>query len=404
MSTKEKVKVTPTDEKKSGGIVKKLKTMGPAAIVTAAFIGPGTVTTASIAGANYGYALIWAMVFSVFATIILQEMAARLGIVTRKGLGEALREQFENPVAKMISIFLVVSAIGIGCAAYETGNILGGALGLQAVTGISMNIWGPLMGIGAFILLYTGSYKLVEKFLVGLVVAMSLIFITTGIIVRPDLSLIAQGLIPSVPEGSLLTVIALIGTTVVPYNLFLHASTVQERYAGITELSDMRKENAVGIILGGLISICVVITSAAAADGSLEEVNSAADMAQQLEPLLGSWAKTFMGIGLFAAGITSAVTAPLAAAYATRGLLGWKGNLKDGKFRGVWMLVLFTGVIFSAISYNPVQLIEFAQVANGITLPVIAIFLLYIMNKPLLLGSNRNSMRQNLFGILVILV
>jgi len=136
MSTKEKVKVTPTDEKKSGGIVKKLKTMGPAAIVTAAFIGPGTVTTASIAGANYGYALIWAMVFSVFATIILQEMAARLGIVTRKGLGEALREQFENPVAKMISIFLVVSAIGIGCAAYETGNILGGALGLQAVTGI----------------------------------------------------------------------------------------------------------------------------------------------------------------------------------------------------------------------------------------------------------------------------
>jgi Mn2+/Fe2+ NRAMP family transporter len=196
----------------------------------------------------------------------------------------------------------------------------------------------------------------------------------------------------------------LIGTTVVPYNLFLHASTVQERYKNYSQLSDMRVENAVGIILGGIISMCIVITSAAASDGSLSEVNSASDMAQQLEPLLGSWAKNFMGIGLFAAGITSAVTAPLAAAYTTKGMLGWKDNLRDIKFRIVWMLVLFAGVLFSAVSFNPVQLIEFAQVANGITLPIIAFFLLYIMNKPLLLGTNANSKRQNIVAILVIAV
>jgi Mn2+/Fe2+ NRAMP family transporter len=166
----------------------------------------------------------------------------------------------------------------------------------------------------------------------------------------------------------------------------------------------MRIENAVGIILGGIISICIVITSAAAADGSLTDIKSASDMAQQLEPLLGSWAKIFMGIGLFAAGITSAVTAPLAAAYATKGILGWKNDLKAAKFRAVWMIVLFAGVLFSAVSFNPVQLIEFAQIANGITLPIIAIFLLYIMNKPMLLGSNRNSTRQNILAIIVILV
>src|SRR6056297_50100 len=404
MSTKEKVKVTPTDEKKSGGIVKKLKTMGPAAIVTAAFIGPGTVTTASIAGANYGYALIWAMVFSVFATIILQEMAARLGIVTRKGLGEALREQFENPVAKMISIFLVVSAIGIGCAAYETGNILGGALGLQAVTGISMNIWGPLMGIGAFILLYTGSYKLVEKFLVGLVVAMSLIFITTAIIVKPDLSLIAKGLIPSVPEGSLFIVIALIGTTVVPYNLFLHASAVQERWKDASGIKESKADILVSMILGGLITMAVIITASAAFFGTGIAITNAGEMAQQLEPLLGSWDKNIFAFGLFSAGLSSAVTAPLAAAYATSGALGWKKDMKDKKFRIIWMTVLAIGIIFSGLGLKPISAIIFAQVANGILLPIIAVFLLYIMNNKKRLKEHVNSKTSNVLGFIVVLV
>ncbi len=404
MSTKEKVKVTPTEEEKSGGIVKKLKTMGPAAIVTAAFIGPGTVTTASIAGANYGYALIWAMVFSVFATIILQEMAARLGIVTRKGLGEALREQFENPVAKMISIFLVVSAIGIGCAAYETGNILGGALGLQAVTGISMNIWGPLMGIGAFILLYTGSYKLVEKFLVGLVVAMSLIFITTAIIVKPDLSLIAKGLIPSVPEGSLFIVIALIGTTVVPYNLFLHASAVQERWKDASGIKESKADILVSMILGGLITMAVIITASAAFFGTGIAITNAGEMAQQLEPLLGSWAKNIFAFGLFSAGLSSAVTAPLAAAYATSGALGWKKDMKDKKFRIIWMTVLAIGIIFSGLGLKPISAIIFAQVANGILLPIIAVFLLYIMNNKKRLKEHVNSKTSNVLGFIVVLV
>ena len=389
------------------------KYFGPSTLVAAAFIGPGTVTVCTLAGVRSGYMLLWALVFSIIATIILQEMTGRLGIITRKGFGEAIREELGHPLIRIIGILLVMSAIVIGNIAYEGGNISGAVLGWEeffvvldlTINGVTLKLTSVLIGAVAFGLLYSGNFKHIVNVMTILVGIMSIVFVTTAVVISPDISAILSGMfIPQASADEFLTVIALIGTTVVPYNLFLHASTVQERYAGITELSDMRKENAVGIILGGLISICVVITSAAAADGSLEEVNSAADMAQQLEPLLGSWAKTFMGIGLFAAGITSAVTAPLAAAFATKGLLGWKGNLKDGKFRGVWMLVLFTGVIFSAISYNPVQLIEFAQVANGITLPVIAIFLLYIMNKPLLLGSNRNSMRQNLFGILVILV
>ena len=357
--------------------------------------------------------LLWALLFSIAATVILQEMTGRLGIITRKGFGEAIREQLTNPIIKVAGILLVFSAIVIGNIAYEGGNISGAVLGWEeffvgldmSINGLTVRLTSLVVGAIAFWLLFSGNFKRIVNVMTVLVGLMSIVFVTTAIVIQPDIGAILKGLfIPQASPDEFLTVIALIGTTVVPYNLFLHASTVQERYSHFSQLSDMRVENAVGIILGGIISMCVVITSAAAADGSLAEVQSAADMARQLEPLLGSWAKTFMGMGLFAAGITSAVTAPLAAAYAAKGLLGWNDSLKDPRFRVIWMLVLLIGVFFSATSFDPVQLIEFAQVANGITLPVIAVFLLYIMNKPMLLGTNRNTTRQNVLGIIVILV
>ncbi|MCH2451289.1 MAG: divalent metal cation transporter [Gracilimonas sp.] len=389
------------------------KYFGPSTLVAAAFIGPGTVTVCTLAGVRSGYMLLWALLFSIAATVILQEMTGRLGIITRKGFGEAIREQLTNPIIKVAGILLVFSAIVIGNIAYEGGNISGAVLGWEeffvgldmSINGLTVRLTSLVVGAIAFWLLFSGNFKRIVNVMTVLVGLMSIVFVTTAIVIQPDIGAILKGLfIPQASPDEFLTVIALIGTTVVPYNLFLHASTVQERYSHFSQLSDMRVENAVGIILGGIISMCVVITSAAAADGSLAEVQSAADMARQLEPLLGSWAKTFMGMGLFAAGITSAVTAPLAAAYAAKGLLGWNDSLKDPRFRVIWMLVLLIGVFFSATSFDPVQLIEFAQVANGITLPVIAVFLLYIMNKPMLLGTNRNTTRQNVLGIIVILV
>lgn len=389
------------------------KYFGPSTLVAAAFIGPGTVTVCTLAGVRSGYVLLWALLFSIIATIVLQEMTGRLGIITQKGFGEAIREQLGHPILKIAGMLLVLSAIVVGNIAYEGGNISGAVLGWEeffvgldvSVSGFTIRLTSVLIGLIAFWLLFSGNFKRIVNVMTALVGIMSVVFVTTAIVIQPDLGAIFKGLfIPVATPDEFLTVIALIGTTVVPYNLFLHASTVQERYRSYSQLHEMRIENAVGIILGGLISICIVITSAAASDGSLSEINSASDMARQLEPLLGSWAKIFMGIGLFAAGITSAVTAPLAAAYATRGMFGWKNDLKDTKFRAVWMIVLFSGVIFSAVSFNPVQLIEFAQIANGITLPVIAIFLLFIMNKPMLLGSNRNSTGQNIMAVIVIAV
>ncbi|MFV1883740.1 MAG: Nramp family divalent metal transporter [Balneola sp.] len=388
------------------------KYFGPSTLVTAAFIGPGTVTVCTLAGVRSGYILLWAILFSVIATIVLQEMAARLGVVTRQGFGEAIRKELNQPIIKGVAIFLVLGAIVIGNAAYEGGNISGAVLGFEElffdfgthVNGIYISASPLIIGLIAFALLITGSSKIIERFLIGLVLMMSLVFLTTAFVTSPDLGEIVRGLlIPSASSDQILTVVALIGTTVVPYNLFLHASIVQKKYREVSQLGDLRRENMTAVILGGIISISIIITSAATLFGD-RTINSAADMASQLEPLLGSWSGYFLGAGLFAAGISSAITAPLAAAYAAKGILGWEEGLRSKKFKSVWMGILFIGVLFSMFGINPVQVIQFAQIANGILLPLIAIFLLYLVNKKSLLGDYINSRAQNLFGIVVVLV
>lgn len=388
------------------------KYFGPSTLVTAAFIGPGTVTVCTLAGVNSGYTLLWALLFSVVATIVLQEMTARLGLVTQKGFGEAIRRELKNPTIRVFGIALVLGAIVIGNAAYEGGNISGAVLGWNEILpsmniiieGIEFRIVPLLLGGIAFWLLYSGNFKRIQNFLVGLVVIMSIVFFTTAIMIGPDLSEIITGLlIPKASAGEMLTVIALIGTTVVPYNLFLHASAVQQKYNDPKQLSDLRKENIVAIILGGVISMCIVITSAASGMNG-NSIKNAADMAIQLEPLLGSWSTYFLGMGLVAAGISSAITAPLAAAFAAKGILGWEVDIKHPKFKTVWILILFIGVVFSMLNFNPVSIIQFAQIANGILLPLVAIFLMYIVNRKELLGNYVNSRVQNILGIIVIVV
>ncbi len=384
-------------------ISNRLRSIGPGAMVAAAFIGPGTVTTASVTGAKFGYALVWTIVFSIVATIILQEMSARLGIVSREGLGEALREQFNSPLLSTLSIALVVSAIGIGTAAYETGNILGGAAGLAGITGISAHIWGPVMGLCAAALLWTGRYKLIEKALVALVTLMAVSFLIDAILIGPNVNALAAGFIPSVPSGSTFLITGLIGTTVVGYNLFLHAGSVQERWSGPGELPESRADTILSILIGGVITIAILVTAAAAFPVGTD-ISDVSKMADQIRPLAGPYATALFSIGLFAAGFTSATTAPLAGAYATAGAFGWDTDLKSTKFRSVWIIVLLIGVVFSAFGYQPVQAIVFGQVTNGILLPIVALFLIYIMNDRDILGKYVNDTAQNVLGVVVTLV
>jgi NRAMP (natural resistance-associated macrophage protein)-like metal ion transporter len=391
-------------------IKKWFQNIGPGTLVAAAFIGPGTVTLCTLAGVNFGFNLLWAMLLSIIATIILQEMAARLGIISQKGLSEVIREELKNPILNQFITILILSAIVVGNASYEAGNISGGILGLETIFGefkynfgdLSINFMSIIIGVIAFVLLYIGNYKFLEKALVTLVLLMSFSFVITAVVTRPNILQILKGMfVPRFPDKSLLTIIGLIGTTVVPYNLFLHASLVKERWHKKEDLIFAKKDTFISILLGGLVSMSIIVSAASI---SSTNILNAADLAKGLAPLYGDFAKYFLALGLFAAGITSAITAPLAAAYVAKGCLGFKGGLQSKSFRLVWIIILFLGVLFSSIGIKPIEIIKFAQVANGMLLPVIAGILLWIMNKKNILENYVNSKFQNILGFIILAI
>jgi len=383
--------------------------LGPGLLVTAAFIGPGTITTASVAGANFGFALIWTLLFSVIATILLQSMAARLGVATGQDLAQALRAHIETPLFKSLAIFLVISAIGVGSAAYEAGNLSGASMGLiEIFPQVNAQLWTPLIAFLSAVLLYSGKHKVVENALILLVILMSLVFISTLVMAAPSLSDVLAGFIPSMPEGSVTTVLALVGTTIVPYNLFLHSGVLAARHDSESDKQKVIKETnidtGVSITLGGVITLAILSTASVAFYGTDAGQISAANMAVQLEPLLGDAAHYFFAIGLFAAGLTSAITAPLAGAYAVCGMLGWSNKMDNTRFKSVAIVILLFGAAVASLGLDPVAVIIFAQAANGLLLPIVTTYLVWLVNQKTVMGKYTNSVLVNLFTLPVLVL
>jgi NRAMP (natural resistance-associated macrophage protein)-like metal ion transporter len=385
------------------------KYIGPGPIIAAAFIGPGTVTVCTLAGVNFGFDLLWAMGLSIIATIVLQEMAARIGLVTQKGLASVISETLQKGILRNFSIFLVMTAIVLGNAAYEAGNISGGALGAElfvqapilSLGQLQINTLNLIIGLLALILLLTGSYKTITNYLTGLVILMSIAFLGTAIWSKPDFLELISGFQPTVNAENIFTIVALIGTTVVPYNLFLHSSLVSQKWNSIEDLKYIRVDTLIAVVLGGLVSMAIIITAKA---GSATEVNSAVDLAIGLEPLMGKMAKYFMAFGLFAAGITSAITAPLAGSLVVAGSFGLSTDLKSLPMRISIVGILGLGLVFSSLGIKPIQLILFAQLANGVLLPLLSGYILWLVNKKSVMGTYTNRVWMNVLAFAIWLI
>jgi len=386
-------------------MTKRIKGFGPGAMIAAAFIGPGTVTTATLAGGNFGFTLLWAIAFSIVATLTLQEMTARLGAVAQVGLGEAIAARTSNTLFRWPSALLVIAAIVIGNAAYEAGNITGAGAGLPGWTVSFLNIWPLVIGAVAFFILNRESSKFLEQTLGLLVLAMALVFLGTALVVQPSLADIMRGLlIPTMPENAGLIVLGIIGTTVVPYNLYLHASVIKRHSRDGLTLADARRDIQISVIGGGIITLCIAVTAAAVLHGGPMPTSSFTQLAPTLAPLLGQASFAVLGLGFFAAGLSSAITAPLAAAYAVTEVLNLAAEQRDRVFKWTWRLVLAFGVIVASLSLKPIELIVFAQFTNGLLLPITAAFILWIANDSELLGNYRNSLLNNVMGFFVLTV
>jgi Mn2+/Fe2+ NRAMP family transporter len=350
-------------------------------VIAAAFIGPGTVTTAASAGAGYGYALLWALAFSTLATVVLQEASARVTVVSGRNLGEAIRAQFGGGGWGLLVIAMVLGAIVLGNAAYEAGNILGAVAGARL--GIDLPAWTLTIVIGgaAAIVLWIGTPRLVAGILSVTVAFMGAAFLITAFRLAPPLADLAAGtFMPTMPAGSGLLVLGLIGTTVVPYNLFLGSGI-----AAGQDLRELRFGIAVSVLLGGIISMGILVVGTAV----VGEFGYAA-MSDALTSRLGPAGGSLFAWGLFAAGLSSAITAPLAAAITARGLLN-DGSRSWGprslRYRSVWIGVLLVGIAFGLAGVRPIPAIIIAQALNGIVLPFAAIFLMGVVNDRSLMGD-----------------
>lgn len=368
-------------------------------VISAAFIGPGTITTAAKAGASHGYSLIWALVFSVIACLVLQEAAARVSIVSGKSLGRAIADKYREKSWGWLVFALVIGAIILGSAAYETGNLIGASSGIMIVVSADPRIWVILITFTAAFALLFPRMQILARMLGFLVVFMGLAFLITAILLKPDFGMVLKGsFLPSFPEGSQLLILGLVGTTVVPYNLFLGSGLADKTQS----IKEMRFGLAVAIVMGGIISIAVLLVGT-----SVVGEFSFIALGDALSSKLGYWAVWFFGFGLFAAGFSSAITAPLASALTARDLFQkeksrqWSGR---GKYYIItWGLVLLAGLVFGSIGLKPIPAIIAAQALNGLILPFVSIFLWVTINDPQLMGKESvNSTRGNiLFGLVV---
>ena len=373
--------------------------------MAAAFIGPGTITMCSIAGAQFKYGLIWALIVSILLTMFIQLTAIRIGLTTKNTLSNLIKDQFQSGLLKYTSILLIISAIFIGNSAYEAGNISGAVMGFELLFGKSfpfnqINMFSILSGILALPLIIFGNNKVLEKILIILVLIMSFSFVFTVFIVGIDFNLLlSSSNLFSFSSESILTIAGLIGTTVVPYNIFLHVALVNNRWKSTKELRFANFDTIVSISIGGLISLCILLTAAGLNNS---DILNAVDLAYSLQPLYGDFSKYIVAIGLISAGLTSSITAPIAAAYVVCGCFGFSINRKSKLFKIIAVIVLLIGVIFSSIGFSPIEIIKFAQVTNGILLPLVVVFLLFLANNSRLLKDNTNNLFQNVLGLIVI--
>jgi len=342
----------------------KIKSVILWSVISAAFIGPGTITTAITAGASFHLSLLWAVVFATIACIMLQEVSARVIISSGLTFGECIDKKFRLGWIKWLVAFPVL----LGCAAYEAGNILGAVSGLALLFPGDVRLFTIVITLVAGWILWRGGSKLISNVMMVLVGIMAIAFAVLAWRVQFSAGeLIKASLIPSLPAGSEWIALGLVGTTIVPYNIFIGSAISK----GST-IPLMRIGLIVSVLIGGIITACILLAGTVA--GSFTSFGT---LAETLQNDVGIWGAYALGVGLFAAGFSSAITSPYAASLIAGTVLGTK---KNSVIRLVWLLVLLTGFIFGISQVKPIPVILTVQALNGLVLPLLTWFLILLVN------------------------
>jgi NRAMP (natural resistance-associated macrophage protein)-like metal ion transporter len=371
--------------------------LGPGMITANAGNDAGGIATFASVGADFGYSLLWMLIPIALSLGLVQEMCARMGAVTGKGLADLIREQFGVRWTALVMLALLIANAGVTVSEF---------VGIAAATdlfGISRYISVPLAAFAVWWLVVKGSYKRVERvFLI-----MSLVFlgyIVSAFLSRPDWSAVAVGL--AKPEfrfehAFLFTIVAVIGTTISPYMQVYVQSSVVEKGVSADNYDKTKTDVWVGTVFAIVIVFFIVVSTAATLNKAGIQISSAADAAQALRPLAGRYAEVFFGIGLFGASMLAAGVLPLATAYSISEALGFeKGVSRSFReapiFLGTFTFLVAFGAAIAIVPNLPlIRVLLVTQVINGLLLPIVLFAILRLVNNRELMGSYVNGPLYN---------
>lgn len=370
------------------------KYIGPDLLVTVGFIDPGNWASNFAAGADFGYSLLWVITLSTVMLIVLQHNVAHLGIVTGLCLSEAATKYTPKWVSRPILGTAVLASISTSLA-----EILGGAIALEMLFDIPI-IWGSLLtAFFVTIMLFTNSYKRIERSIIAFVSVIGLSFLYELFLVDIDWPLAARSWVtPSIPEGSLLVIMSVLGAVVMPHNLFLHSEVVQSREYNKKDDASIRKllkyefyDTLFSMGVGWAINSAMILLAAAtffANHIGVEELQQAKSL---LEPLLGNQAATIFALALLMAGISSTVTSGMAAGSIFAGMFGESYHVKDVHSRVGILLSLGIALVVILFIENPFQGLIISQMILSIQLPFTIFLQVGLTSSKRVMGQYANS-------------
>jgi Mn2+/Fe2+ NRAMP family transporter len=377
-----------------------LAVVGPGIITANVDNDAGGITTYSVSGAHYGYSLLWMMPLVAVALIIVQEMSARLGVVTGKGLADLIRERLGVRITTIILALLVFVNLA------NTVSEFAGVAASMEIFGISKFISVPLAALAVWFLIVKGSYKIVERvFLVAS--AIYLAYVASGLMANPDMAEVGRALAtPSfhLDVGYVTIFVTIIGTTIAPWMQFYQQSSIVDKGIHIKDYAYERVDVVVGSLFAVFVASFITIACAATIFKSGMNIETAKDAALALGPLAGKYASTLFALGLLNASLFSAAILPLSTAYTVCEAFGWENSvsrdLKEAPvFFGIYtaMIVLGAAIILLPIQ-SLIQAMLLSQTLNGILLPVILITMLVLINDKRLMGKYSNGRVFNILA------
>lgn len=357
-------------------------------VISAAFIGPGTITTAITAGASHQLQLLWAVALGTLGCLLLQETSARIVISSGLNLGQASQKCFGHTWGK--ALVLVGVTVMLGCAAYEAGNVLGAVSGLNLLTALDTRILTVLVAVASFAVLWSNKRQVISWLMTALVGLMGIAFFALAL--QQPFSIqevVRYTVVPAFPSGSALLILGLVGTTIVPYNIFLGSGISKGKTIPL-----MRIGLTVSVLVGGLITAAILI-----AGTSVHAFSSFPELAGSLHAKLGPVGSLALGVGLFAAGFSSSITAPYASSIIASTVFGWEDSRR---LRWVWGTVLLIGFSFGISGIKPIPVILTVQALNGLMLPLLVVLLIAVVNQRKVISATH--LPGLLYNLLLLLV